>query len=417
MDSPNPVIDASIKKYRTADVTLTVRRPDGTPLAHHAVTVAQQRHKFHFGCTGFDIIPLANGELQGEAKAQAEVLNEKLLHLFNFITLPFYWGPFEPQRGQPDTRRLINAARWFVDRGCLVKGHPLCWHTLTANWLLNLSNAEIIRAQVDRIHRDVADFRGLIDTWDVINEVVIMPIFDKYDNGITRIAQALGRIGIIRTVFEAARSTNPGATLLLNDFDTSIAYEILIEGCLEAGIPIDVIGIQSHMHQGYWGVEKTRAVLERYAHFNLPIHFTESTLVSGQIMPPEIVDLNDYQVDEWPSTPEGEARQAQETVTHFKTLFAHPAVQAITWWDLPDGRWLKAPSGLVRQDYSSKPAYDALAALIKGEWWLAPTTMTTDEAGRLHFTGFLGSYRLALDGKSVPFSLDAAGRAAVEVTV
>jgi endo-1,4-beta-xylanase len=146
-------------------------------------------------------------------------------------------------------------------------------------------------------------------------------------------------------------------------------------------------------------------------------HFTENTLVSGQLMPPEIVDLNDYQVDEWPSTPEGETRQAQEVVQHFKTLLAHPAVKAITWWGLPDGGWLKAPSGLVRADYSNKPAYDALAKLIKGEWWLPPTRMITDDAGRLRFSGFLGAYRLALDGKPVTFSLDAAGTAEVEVIV
>ena len=45
----------------------------------------------------------ANGELKESAKANAELHNEKLLNLFNFITLPFYWGRFEPKRGQPDT--------------------------------------------------------------------------------------------------------------------------------------------------------------------------------------------------------------------------------------------------------------------------------------------------------------------------
>lgn len=417
MNNLNVNVDAAIKEHRTADVTLSLCRKDGSPLANQKVQVAQRSHQFLFGCTGFEVIPLANGELQGADKAQAELLNEKLLHLFNFITLPFYWGRFEPQRGQPDTRRLLSAARWFADRGCVVKGHPLCWHTATADWLLPLSNDEILRVQVDRIRRDVADFRGVIDSWDVINEAVIMPIFDKYDNGITRIARQLGRIGIIRTMFETARATNPGATLLLNDFDTSIAYEILIEGCLEAGIQIDAIGIQSHMHQGYWGVEKTLRVLERYAHFKLPIHFTESTLLSGKIMPPEIVDLNDYKVNEWPSTPEGEARQTEEVVTHFKTLFAHPAVKAITWWGLPDGGWLKAPSGLVRADYSSKPAYEALSALIKGAWWLPPTDMTTDGAGKLRFTGFLGNYSLAWQDQQAAFALDDPGAAAVVVTL
>ena len=63
---------------------------------------------------------------------------------------------------------------------------------------------------------------------------------------------------------------NPSATLLINDFDVSPAYDILVEGCLEAGIKIDAIGIQSHMHQGYWGVEKTLKVLEQFSHSICP---------------------------------------------------------------------------------------------------------------------------------------------------
>jgi endo-1,4-beta-xylanase len=409
--------DASIRKHRTANVTVTVFKEDHTPLAHQEVIVAQRNHKFLFGCTGFKIIPLANDELVGAAKAQAEQLNEKLVGLFNFTTLPFYWGRFEPQRGHPDTQRLINSAQWFVERGIPVKGHPLCWHTVTADWLMDMNNTGITQAQVARIQRDVSDFAGLIDVWDVINEVVIMPIFDKYDNGITRICRELGRFGMIRTMFEAARSTNPGAILLLNDFDVSPAYEILIEGCLEVGIEIDVIGIQSHMHQGYWGVDKTLAILDRFARFNLPIHFTESTLVSGHLMPPEIVDLNDYQVDEWPTTPEGEARQAQEVVQHYKTLLSHPAVEAITWFGLPDGGWLKAPSGLVRRDYSSKPAYEALFDLVKSEWWLAPAKMMTDGEGKLQFNGFLGEYTLSWAGNKATLHLEKAGPATAEVVL
>jgi endo-1,4-beta-xylanase len=406
-------LDAQIKERRTAEVTLTVLKEDGTPLAQREVEVAQHRHQFLFGCIGFEMIPLANDELEGDEKVFAEQFGQKLMDLYNTITLPFYWQRFEPVRGKPDTRRIINAARWFVDRGCRVKGHPLCWHTATADWLMELSNEDIIRAQVARIHRDVADFAGLIDMWDVINEAVIMPIFDKYDNGITRIAKDLGRIGIIRTMFEAARSTNPGATLLLNDFDTSIAYEILIEGCLEAGIKIDAIGIQSHMHQGYWGAEKTHKVLARYAHFGLPIHFTEVSLVSGELMPPEIVDLNDHKVADWPTTPEGEARQAAQVVEFYKILLAHPLVEGITNWGLRDGGWLNAPSGYIRRDLSSKPAYDALMNLIKGEWWLAPTRMVTDGEGKLRFNGFLGEYTVSWADQRALFPLDTDGTVSV----
>ena len=281
--------------HRIANATVTVTA-DGAPFAHQQIMVVQRGHAFRFGNIGFELVEFANGELSGSAVEHAQRLAEHWFGVFNFATLPFYWDRFEPVPGRPDTRRLRQAARWFTERGASVKGHPLAWHTLAPAWLLELDNAQIARAQVERITREVSDFAGVIDMWDVINEVVIMPIFDKYDNGITRVCREIGRIPMVRMVFDAARAANPRATLLLNDFDMSAAYECLIEGVLEAGIAIDALGLQSHMHQGYWGEEKTLATLDRFARYGLPIHFTETTLVSGHLMPPDIVDLNDYQI-------------------------------------------------------------------------------------------------------------------------
>lgn len=392
--------------HRTAKVKIKITDSKGNPIINQEVAIEQINHKFLFGCAGFDSIPLANGEFEGHEFETVSKRYDKFFNLFNFVTLPFYWGRFEPERGKPDTDRLKRASEWLVSKGVTVKGHPLCWHTVTAPWLMELSNEEILKTQLARIDRDVSDFKGIIDMWDVINEVVIMPIFDKYDNGITRISKDLGRIGIVREMFAASKKANPDATLLINDFNTSINYEILIEGCLEAGIPIDAIGIQSHMHQGYWGVEKTHEVLERFSHFGLPIHFTENTLVSGHIMPPEIEDLNDYQLDAWPTTPEGEKRQAEEITTHFKTLFEHPQVESITLWNFTDDAWLNAPAGLLRADDTMKPSYYALESLIKDKWWSGKSKVTTDAAGVLEFEGFLGGYEAEFSGKKRKFSLD-----------
>jgi endo-1,4-beta-xylanase len=361
------------------------------------------------------LIPFVNGLYSGQAGEQAEQRAEKLTELFNAATLPFYWTRFEQERGKPMTNEVENAARWCMDHALVTKGHPLCWHTLTADWLLSMSNTEILHAQTDRIRREVSDFRGLIDMWDVINEAVIMPIFDKYDNGITRLCKDLGRINTIKLMFETARAENPTATLLINDFDVSPAYDILVEGCLEAGIKIDAIGIQSHMHQGYWGVEKTLWVLENFARFKLPIHFTETTLISGHLMPPEIVDLNDYQVSDWPTTPEGEDRQTREAIQHYETLFAHPLVEGITWWDMSDGGWLNAPAGLIRKDGSSKPAYDELLKRIKGEWWIPPTQLITDANGRIQFYSFLGDYVLTYGQVKTSFSLTRENTTGIEI--
>lgn len=385
-------------KHRMGEKKITLQKADGSPLAGLEVTAVQTKHHFLFGCAGFDSIPLVNNELDGERKELTEEIFNKFFKIFNYVTLPFYWARFEPVEGKPDTQRVRKAAEWLISKGCKLKGHPLCWHTLAAPWLLDLTNTEILQKQLNRIRRDVTYFAGLVDIWDVINEVVIMPVFDKYDNGITRICKDLGRIRLVREVFHAARQANPDAVLLINDFETSESYDILIEGCLEAGIRIDAIGIQSHMHQGYWGVEKTLEILERFSRFKLPIHFTENTIVSGHLMPPEIVDLNDYVVDSWPTTAEGEERQAREIALHYKTLFAHPSVESITYWNFVDGGWLGAPAGLLRKDGSAKPSFDEINKLINGEWRTPAKTYVTDETGSFTVSGFFGDYEVYVKG-------------------
>ena len=400
--------------HRRADVVLTVRGPDGRLLAGTDVTVEQTNHRILFGCIGFDLIDLANDAPRDQDYEQR--LADLWFDVFNAATLPFYWGHFEPERGNPATQPVLTAAQWFQNRGVLVKGHPLVWHTECAPWLLDLPNAEIERLQRERVRRDVADFAGVIDCWDAINEVVIMPVFEAEDNGVTRIARELGRIEMVRMAFEEARAVNPTATLLLNDFDMSTAYECLIEGVLEAGIRIDKLGLQSHMHQGYWGENKTLSILERFSRYNIPIHFTETTLLSGDLMPPHIVDLNDWQVDEWPSTEDGEARQADELERHYRTLLSHPSVEAVTYWGLSDqGMWLNAPGGLVRSDGTPKPSYERLRRLVKDEWWLSPTAMRTDAGGQVMVSGFLGDYTVSAPGLGAAgFTLETAGGVTVD---
>ena len=390
--------------HRKAEARLQILNPDGTPAVRRPVTVDQVSHDFLFGCGAFDTVEIMKTKDENKRAFLLERM-EKWLSLFNYGTLPFYWGRYEPEEGKTAYAETMAAARWLRERNVQVKGHPLCWHTACAPWLMQYSNAEILRRQIERIHRDMDAFRGVINLWDVINEVVIMPVFDKYDNAITRICQEKGRVGLVMEVFAAAKESDPDAVLLINDFNTSKSYEQLISDLLDAGVPISAIGIQSHQHQGYWGAEKLNDVLERYSRFGLPIHFTENTLISGEIMPAHIVDLNDWQVPEWPSTPEGEERQAREIAEMYSILFAHPLVEAITTWDFNDGCWLKAPSGFVHEDNSEKPSYYALKELIHGDWE-THESLATDENGFLSFTGFKGGYTLRTPAGQAAFTLD-----------
>lgn len=389
--------------HRRATARLRFLRPDGSPAAHCPVRLDQVSHQFLFGCGASEAEAIARAKTE-EERVFHEQLADKWLKLFNYGTLHFYWGRFEPQEGKTEKEAEMKAARYLKSRGVVLKGHPLCWHTVCADWLMQYPNDEIFRRQIARVHREVTEFRGLIDKWDVINEVVIMPVFDKYDNAVTRICQEYGQVPLVKAVFDAALQSNPDATLLINDFNTTEEYAHLLEELLEGGVPIRTIGIQSHQHQGYWGLEKLHTVLDRFSRFNLPIHFTENTLISGELMPPEIVDLNDWQVTDWPTTPEGEERQAKQISEMYSVLFAHPLVEAITTWDFTDRCWLNAPAGFLRKDGSEKPSYWALHDLIHGAWETHEDAVT-DEEGYLSFTGFKGKYRAVGQNGEAGFSL------------
>ncbi|KAA9150772.1 1,4-beta-xylanase [Microbacterium lushaniae] len=410
--------------HRRTDARLRLVDRHGTPLAGATVTVAQTRHAFGFGNIGFDFIdPIAGpppheiaeatdrggaGPQDPAAPAELDVLADAYLSLFNAVTLPFYWRLFEPVRGVTDAERLRRTARWFRDRGVTVKGHPLVWHTLAPTWLLDLDDRAVEDAVRERIRTVVAGFAGTVDVWDAINEAVILPAFTAEDNALTRLAQRHGRLGMVRMAFEEARAAGPDARLVLNDFDLSPAYGRIIDESLDAGVPIDAIGLQTHMHQGFRGEDEIGEVLDRFARFGLPLQLTETTLVSGDLMPPHIVDLNDYVVEDWPSTPEGEERQADEIVRHYRTAFAHPAVESVTYWGLTDaGAWLGAPAGLLRVDGSRKPAFDALHDLVRGQWWTPPASAAADADAVVAVRGFAGTYRVRTDAAEADVELPA----------
>ena len=374
---------------------------DGKPVCNSNVQVELKKHDFLFGCGAFDFVAAVSIPDE-EKRGHFIERTEKWAKLFNYGTLPFYWGGFEKEEGKPDTENLMKAAKLLKNFGATVKGHPLCWHTGCAQWLLKYDNKTILEKQLARIHRDVGDFKGIIDMWDVINEVVIMPIYDKYDNAITRLCKEHGRIGLCKKVFEAAKNCNPAGTFLINDFNLSTSYEILIDGLLQSGVPITAIGLQSHQHHGVWGTEKLEEILSRFEHFGLPIHFTENTIVAGPCVDPSIIDLQDAHYDDDAATPELEQMQADELSKMYRNLFEnHPLVTAITNWDFADGAWLNAPSGLIRKDNSLKPSYNALYDLIHKEWHTS-LTVKTDENGFAEVEGFKGTYSAKTgDGKEL----------------
>jgi endo-1,4-beta-xylanase len=247
----------------------------------------------------------------------------------------------------------------------------------------------------------------------VVNEAT------QYDRDGTKkdapvLTEGIRRMGVgayVREAFKTARRANPKATLVINDYrtDASYAEKVISQLIDDSGQALyDLIGIQSHMHGGYWGAERTWEVCQRFAKFGRPLHFTETTVVSGP-----------RTKQGWYTTPEGEKRQAKQVAEFYRVLFSHPAVEAITWWDFSDqDAWQRAPAGLVRADMTPKPAYDELERLIKGRWW-TQTGATVADGGKARLRGFFGQYEVAahVGGRELTgtFRLDKTAKEIIEV--
>ena len=377
---------ARIEQHRKGDGTVTVRDAKGKAVPGATVKVEQLRHDFLFGCNFYMFGHCGKPELE-------EPYRQRFEALLNYCTLAFYWAYYEGERGKPNYDYTDQVAAWTRAHGITCKGHPLVWDEAAGSpgWLPD-DPKEIERLSTTRVREIVSRFRGRIDMWDVVNEATHLA--DKPNK--TRMADwaaGLGAVPYVAEHLKVARAANPQATLLVNDYRLGPDYYKILDSLRDGAKPLfDAIGIQSHMHDGVWTLQKVWDTCDTYGKLGLPLHFTESTIVSGPRKGPG---------ENWgETTAEGEARQAELTAKFYNALFAHPAVQAITWWDFSDlGAWQGAPSGWLRRDMSTKPAYDRLIALIKGEWW-TKTEATTDAHGAVRVRAFYGTHRITTHSPS-----------------
>ena len=380
-----------IERYRKRDLRIEVVDAAGKPVPGAAVHVRQTRHAFLFGCNIFFLRVADRSPHQLEYQA-------RFAELFNYATLPFYWGSFERVRGQRDYERLTAMADWCTRHDITTKGHPLIWHEVYPTWAPRKAD-QTIPLLHDRVSDLVTHFRGTIDIWDVVNEANAAP---NYANtGVGDWALRDGPAAVVGTALGWARDaakrqatqpidSRPAETFLYNDYETGPANLALLKALQARGELPDAIGIQSHMHAGEWPLEQVWAVAQRFAAFGRPVHFTETTALSGAHGPIHPRAGR----DDWVTTPEGEKRQAEYLERFYSILFSHPAIAAITYWDLTDdGAWLNAPAGMLRKDMSPKPAYVRLMDLIHRRWW-TDVELRTDHAGTCSARAFLGNYEI-----------------------
>jgi len=357
---------ADTEKHRKSNATVCVVDAKGAPVAGATVAVELTRHDFLFGCNIYMFDRFGKAE-------ENDAYKKHFQDLFNYATTGFYWKSYEPEKGKPSYAYTDKVVAWSAERGIRLKGHPLLWghEAGVPAWSKGQPAPDIQKQRVVDILRR---YTGKIEFWEVVNEPA-----------------HIGNVKIDEP-YRWAREADPKGYLIVNDYHVMAngypPFFKLLEEAKAKGVPFEGIGIQAHEPRTMrFPLERVQETLDHYATLGKELHITEFTPCSGGL---EIT--GSHVTGKW-----DEAAQSDYAVKFYRVCFAHPALRAITWWDLCDnGAWLKG-GGMLRADLTPKPVYAALKKLIHEEWTTRAEGQT-DATGTFAFRGFHGLYHVQAKG-------------------
>jgi endo-1,4-beta-xylanase len=167
------------------------------------------------------------------------------------------WRIVRPSAGTRDYSRADAIADFARKNGLALRGHALLFHhALNAAWRIEAARdgAEaVIRRHIGEM---IGHYGSSVSSWDVVNEP-IDPNGERPD--LLRETEFLSMAGpgYIDLAFHAAREAAPEAELVLNDWVAPYrpafferhrtAVLRLLERLLRDGVPVDGLGVQSHL--------------------------------------------------------------------------------------------------------------------------------------------------------------------------
>lgn len=167
------------------------------------------------------------------------------------------WSNIHPQKNIYDFSKSDYIIDFAVKNNIKVRGHTILWHARIPNYITDITNPNELKIQInEHIKNVIGRYKGKIESWDVVNEVINPP--DKQPNGL-RNSYWYKMLGeeYIDIAFKQAHKTDPRAILFYNEwgveFDTNWSEDkrnkviALIKRLKARGVPITGFGIQSHI--------------------------------------------------------------------------------------------------------------------------------------------------------------------------
>lgn len=391
-------VSSGIELYRKGNINLKITDKDGKEVTGAKVSFKQKTHEFQFGANCFLLDELSDNE-------KNEKYKEYFKELFNTATVPFYWRDLEPEQGKPryakDSVKVYRrpapdlCLEWCEKNGITPKAHCVVYEGWQPLWLPN-DVTEIKKLYEKRFVELSERYKDRIKSWEVINETLCR-CPSLFANQPDYVSWSL----------KMSEKYFPNNELIINEYSRVIdlpvnavrnPYYLLIKDCLNEGLRIDTVGLQYHMfYQKEEYAQKAEqnydllylyALYDRLSEFNKPLQVTEVTIPC------------------YSSEKEAEELQADIVEMLYKVWFSQRNMESVFYWNLVDGYAAFGGEGtndgenyfrggLVRHDFTKKPAYYRIYDLIHKQWQSEGKTETVN--GKATFRGFYGKYKVTVE--------------------
>ncbi len=294
--------------------------------------------------------------LQGE---QGEFIKKH----FNSLTAENVMKPalLQPEEGKFNWEDADRIVAFAMENGMKVRGHTLCWHNQTGEWMFkdsdgNQASKELLLARLkEHIMQVVGRYKGKVYAWDVLNEAIDNA--DPAKGFRETLWYKICGEEFIEKAFRWAHEADPDAVLFYNDFNTENPVKRekiynMVKKLLDEGVPIHGVGLQGHwniggprhvgqLHQPGEGdfeipgssEDAIRESIDKFASLGLQVQITELG-VSIYTSRADTINLG--------FTPEREQRQIDFYKMAFRVFREKKdEITGVTFWNLSDrGSWL-----------------------------------------------------------------------------
>lgn len=256
----------------------------------------------------------------------------------------FKFGPMRPSITEFNFKAADELAEFAAAHGMKVRGHNFVWHRQLPGWFeVEVTNTNAEQVLVEHIEKVGGRYAGKIHSWDVVNEAV--QVSDGLPGGMRNSpwqkvlgGEDFGKGGntvpkYIEVAFRTARRVDPKALLCYNDYGIEAEDEGsakkraavigLLRGMQGKGVPVDALGVQSHISAGGKAVygDGLKAMIAEARAMGLKVLVTE-------------MDVNDRALG--PDIPTRDSAVAATYGSYLKTVLADPAVIAVLTWGITD---------------------------------------------------------------------------------